>query len=242
MFDFQTSVVPQMKALQNSYTNNNLEKEVRDLFIDLFKKHLGESAFNAFVLGSPHLGSFDLVRKSINTDGISLLQSNVEETTTRYLYRAWKSGDVQKRGLHILRVYVKLLFGSLAEVTQLQHSIHEPYPTNLVEYKHGDPLLPDHYLTSRIYVDIDSLFADDSIKRIVSGMQSTLGARFVPEVRFRTLTTRSSMTFIFANNSGIRAHFIAKGALKNLDTTSLMWSLVDTDLMWNPADTTLMWS
>ena len=59
MFDFQTSVVPQMKALQNSYTNNNLEKEVRDLFIDLFKKHLGESAFNAFVLGSPHLGSID---------------------------------------------------------------------------------------------------------------------------------------------------------------------------------------
>lgn len=30
-------------------------------------------------------------------------------------------------------------------------------------------------------------------------------------------------------------------ALKNPDTTPLMWSLVDTDLMWNPLGTTLMW-
>ncbi|PKF35541.1 hypothetical protein [Acinetobacter proteolyticus] len=213
MFDFQSSVIPQMTPLQNSYTNNPFEKELRDLFIALFKKHLGEDAFNAFVLGSPHLGSFELVRKSINTDGISLLQSNVEETTTRYLYRAWKSGDVQKRGLHILRVYIKLLFGSLAEVVQLQHSIHEPYPTKLVEYKQGDPLLKDHYLTSRVYVDIDSSFADESIKRIASSVQSILAARFVPEIRFRTLSTRASMTFIFGNNGGIRAHFLARGEL-----------------------------
>ena len=204
-----------MTPLQKSYTNNSFEREIKELFIDLFKTHLGEATFNAFVLGSPHLGSFDLVRKSINTDGISLLQSNVEETTTRYLYRAWKSGDVQKRGLHILRVYVKLLFGSLAEVIQLQHSIHEPYPTKLVEYKPGDSLLPDHYLTSRVYVDIDSSFADESIKRIASSVQSILAARFVPEIRFKTLSTRSSMTFLFANNSGLRAHFIAKGTLVN---------------------------
>lgn len=215
MFDFQASVIPQMTPLQKSYTNNSFEREIKELFIDLFKTHLGEATFNAFVLGSPHLGSFDLVRKSINTDGISLLQSNVEEATTRYLYRAWKSGDVQKRGLHILRVYVKLLFGSLAEVTQLQHSIHEPYPTKLVEYKPGDPLLPDHYLTSRVYVDIDSSFADESIKRIASSVQSILAARFVPEIRFKTLSTRSSMTFLFANNSGLRAHFIATGTLVN---------------------------
>lgn len=215
MFDFQASVIPQMTPLQKSYTNNSFEREIKELFIDLFKTHLGEATFNAFVLGSPHLGSFDLVRKSINTDGISLLQSNVEETTTRYLYRAWKSGDVQKRGLHILRVYVKLLFGSLAEVIQLQHSIHEPYPTKLVEYKPGDSLLPDHYLTSRVYVDIDSSFADESIKRIASSVQSILAARFVPEIRFKTLSTRSSMTFLFANNSGLRAHFIAKGTLVN---------------------------
>ncbi len=241
MFDFQASVVPQMTALQHSYTNNSFEREIRDLFINLFKKHLGEAAFNAFVLGSPHLGSFDLVRKSINTDGISLLQSNVEETTTRYLYRAWKSGDVQKRGLHILRVYVKLLFGNLAEVTQLQHSIHETYPTRLVEYRPGDPLLPDHYLTSRVYVDIDSSLADESIKRIASGVQSTLAARFVPEIRFRTLSTKSSMTFLFANNTGLKAHFIAKGVLKNLDTSPSMWSLSSMDLMWNPITTLLMW-
>ena len=63
MFDFQASVIPQMTPLQKSYTNNSFEREIKELFIDLFKTHLGEATFNAFVLGSPHLGSFDLVRK-----------------------------------------------------------------------------------------------------------------------------------------------------------------------------------
>lgn len=213
-FDFKSSQVPQMVALEHSYTNNDMERELKELFLKLFKDMLGEDAFNAFVLGSPHLGSFNLVRKNINSDGISLLQSAVEETATRYLYRAWKSGDVQKRGLHILRMYIKLLFGNLAEVTQLQHSIHEVYPTKLVDYDPKVGLYEDHYLTSRVYVDIDSSLADESIKRIASSVQSVLPARFVPEIRFRTLTTRSTMTFHFANNAGVRAHFLAKGNLE----------------------------
>lgn len=210
-FDFKTSVVPQMKPLENSYTNDDFEREIKELFLNLFRDNLGEDAFNAFVLGSPHLGSFSLVQKYINADGISLLQSGGEEAATRYLYRAWKSGDVQKRGLHILRTYIKLMFGSLAEVTQQQHSKSEPYPTQLADYDPNFGLLENHFLTSRVFVDIDSSLADESIKRIASSVQSVLPARFVPEIRFRTLTTRSSMTFHFANGAGVRAHFIAKG-------------------------------
>lgn len=213
-FDFSRSVVPQMSALEASYTNNSFELELKQLFLRLFKEKLGEEAFNAFVLGSPHLGSYELVRKCINTDGVTLLQSNAEETATRYLYRAWKSGDVQKRGLHILRMYIKLLFGNLAEVTQQQHSNADPYPTKLIDYDPAKGLEDNCYLTSRVYVDIDSSFADDSIKRIASSIQTVLPARFVPEIRFRTLTTKSSLTFHFANNAGIRAHFIAKGNLE----------------------------
>lgn len=213
-FDFKSSTIPQMAALEKSHANSDFEREIKALFIDLFKSRLGDDAFNAFVLGSPHLGTFDLVRKCINADGISLLQSTVEETATRYLYRAWKSGDVQKRGLHILRMYIKLLFGNLAEVTQQQHSNNDVYPTNLVDYNPKIGLYEDHYLTSRVYVDIDSSLADESIKRIASSIQSVLPARFVPEIRFRTLTTRSAMTFHFANNAGVRAHFLAKGKLE----------------------------
>lgn len=210
-FDFKSSEIPQLTALEHSFAQNNLEKEIKALFINLFKDQLGTKSFNAFVLGSPHLGDFDLVQKSINSDGISLLRSNGEEIATRYLYRAWKSGDVQKRGLHILRMYIKLLFGNLAEVTQQQHSIHEEYPTKLVDYSPEVGLLEDHFLTSRIFVDIDTSLADESIKRIASSVQSLLPARFVPEIRFRTLTTKSSMTFHFANNAGVRVHFLATG-------------------------------
>lgn len=212
-FDFKSSVVPQMLPLERSFTQNLFEKELKALFISLFKSKLGDQSFNAFVLGSPHLGSFDLVRQCVNSDGISLLQSNGEEIATRYLYRAWKSGDVQKRGLHILRMYIKLLFGNLAEVTQQQHSVNEIYPNHLIDYDPAVGLYPDHYLTSRVYVDIDTSLADESIKRIASSVQSLLPARFVPEIRFRTLTTKSSMNFYFANNGGVRVHFIAQGKM-----------------------------
>lgn len=215
-FDFPLSEIPSLKSLENSFSNGDFEYEIKALFIHLFKKYLGEDTFNAFVLGSPHLGSFKLVQKAINRDGLSLLPNNVEETSTRYLYRAWKSGDVQKRGLHILRIYVKLLFGNLAEVTQLQHDKNVPYPTELKEYLPETGLLPNHFLTSRVYVDIDTSLASENIKKIASSIQSVLGARFVPEIRFMTFTTRSSLVFNFANNGGLKAHFIAKGTLKEV--------------------------
>lgn len=46
----------------------------------------------------------------------------------------------------------------------------------------------------------------------------------------------------FIGGTGVNANGATIiGALKNPDTTPLMWSLVDTDLMWNPLGTTLMW-
>lgn len=129
--DFSNAQLPRLLPLENSYTENEVEADLKQLFLDLFNDHLAADTFDVNVLGAAHLGSFDLVRKAVNADGLVLMQGDREEAATRYLYRAWKSGDVQGRGLHFLRTYLQMLFPNLCQVDQLWHDKAMPYPTGL---------------------------------------------------------------------------------------------------------------
>lgn len=216
IFDFESSQVPQLKALQNSYTNNDLEREIKELFIDLFKTHLGEESFNAFVLGAQHLGSYSLVQRSINEDGLVLINSDIIEATTRYLYRTWKSGDVQKRGLHIAKMYLRLLFGDNAQVSQLQQPIDLEYPATV----YLDPFDPNegvkegYFLTSRINLDVDFSISDQPIKQVVNSIQSVIPAKYVPELRFINITTQVYLDLKFIQFGALTTFYYAEGELQ----------------------------
>jgi len=119
-FDFPGAALPGITPLKESHANGQIEEELKGIFGELFSA-MAEETFDASVLGAPHLGSFDLVRRTVNHDGLVLLKGEREEAATRYLYRAWKSGDVQKRGLHFLRTYLQMLFPGQTEVKQLWH-------------------------------------------------------------------------------------------------------------------------
>lgn len=119
--DFPDAQLPRLLPLEQSFTVDAVESDLRQLLVDLFGSRLAASVFDANVLGAAHLGSFDLVRRSVNVDGLALLQGDREESSTRYLYRAWKSGDVQGRGLHFLRTYLQLLFPNDCDVVQMVH-------------------------------------------------------------------------------------------------------------------------
>lgn len=213
IFDFDSSQVPQMQALENSYTNNDLEKEIKELFLHLFKSKIGEDTFNAFVLGAQHLGSYPLVQKSLNSDGIALLNPEMAEIATRYLYRTWKSGDVQKRGLHIVRMYLRLLFGLGAEVSQLQQPRNEPYPSGLEPFDPKIGVKDGYFLTSRVNLDIDLSYSGLPVKQLTNNIQSVLPAKFLPELRFANITTKFEHELLFINFGQFTFHFIGTGYL-----------------------------
>lgn len=137
-FDFRLAELPEAAPLQHSAAATQIERELKDLFVELFAM-VGKDTFDAGVLGAAHLGSFDLVRKMVNHDGLVLLRGAREESATRYLYRAWKSGDVQKRGLHFVRTYLQLLFPGEASVKQLWHDKRHPYGTAFIANEPRDP-------------------------------------------------------------------------------------------------------
>lgn len=133
--DFSNAQLPRLLPLEASFAENDVEADLKQIFLDIFGSTLAADVFDVNVLGAAHLGSFDLVRKAVNTDGLVLLQGDREEAATRYLYRAWKSGDVQGRGLHFLRTYLQMLFPNQCDVEQLWHDKAYPYPTALYTTK-----------------------------------------------------------------------------------------------------------
>jgi len=133
--DFQNAKLPRLLPLEASYAENEVEADLKRLFLDLFSAKLSADSFDANVLGVAHLGSFDLVRKAVNMDGLVLLQGDREEAATRYLYRAWNSRNVQGRGIHFLRTYLQMLFPNLCEVEQLWQDKSLPYPQSLCAVK-----------------------------------------------------------------------------------------------------------
>lgn len=137
-FDFPGAHLPDIAPLRESFANGKIEEELKTLFGELFEG-VAHDTFDASVLGTPHLGSFELVRRTVNHDGLVLLKGEREEAATRYLYRAWKSGDVQKRGLHFLRTYLQLLFPGASEVKQLWHDKRFPYGDAFILNEPRDP-------------------------------------------------------------------------------------------------------
>jgi hypothetical protein len=194
MMDFPNAQLPELKPLKNSFVVDDVENDLRNLFIDLFELMLAEQSFDANVLGMAHLGSLDLVRKMINADGLSMLDVEREETTTRYLYKAWKSRRRNGRGFHFLRTYLQMLFPNVHYVEQMAQSKAHAYPTKLSALQYADS---SKYSTSRIRVSIQSPdITWDEIDKMEPILRSIIPARLV--LYFAKLSKSSRKNYIGA--------------------------------------------
>lgn len=186
-FDFPNAQLPALRPLENSYAENQEETELKALFLQVFREYLSEKLFDVNVSGAMHLGSYDLVRKMVNADGLALLQGDRVEAACRYLYRAWMSRDNRSRGMYFLRTYLQLLFPNLCAVDQMWHEIGKEYPNALHSSFDDNGFTPDPetmYLTSRIEIALDLTISTRSITTLTGIFRSILPARLVPQFRF----------------------------------------------------------
>ncbi len=203
--DFKNAQLPALTPLVNSFSVDDVEDELKRLFIDLFhysdppdapvtiiKKSFAESLFDANVLGAAHLGTFDLVKRSINADGLSLLPNNQEGPNTRYLYRAWRARNMQGRGLFFLKTYLRLLYGPSVTVEQQMQHTKYTYPNRLSDRKTtGDHA--NKYLTSRIHITLNVNDSSGDLSVIIPIISSIVPARIVP--RFYLSATSAGGVF-----------------------------------------------
>ena len=186
-FDFPNAQIPALTPLEKSYAQNAVEADLKRLFIDLYDEHLAEAVFDINVSGARHLGSFDLVRQSVNAEGLVLLQGDREEAATRYLYRAWATKDLQGRGLHFLRTYLQLLFPNVCRVEQMWQKKDAEYPYALytVLDEPDVEINPETmWLTSRVQIALDLSIQTRNITALTNIIKSITPARFIPQFLF----------------------------------------------------------
>lgn len=187
-FDYPFAETPKLSALQRSHAATKAEEDLKNLFIALFTTYLAGDFYDANVSGAQHLGSFDLVRRSVTSDGLTMPQGDRAEEAARYIYRAWKARDKNGRGMIFLKTYLQVLFPNLCEVAQLWQEKGKPYPTALHSTLENDgKFVPDpalHWLTSRIEIALDLTVEARSVLELTDIFRSIVPARLVPQFLF----------------------------------------------------------
>lgn len=179
--DFPNAQLPALTPIQKSFARDDIEADLKQVFLDLFETYLATDAFDVNVLGMAHLGTLGLVRKSVNADGLVLFPGEREEAATRYAYRAWKARNMQGRGLFFLKTYLQLLYPGYWDVEQQMQDKALLYPTALYDRStHGDDT--DKYLTSRLHIRLDVAGNITNVDSIVPVISAVLPARFVPKL------------------------------------------------------------
>jgi hypothetical protein len=180
--------------LQKSWAGNQLEADLKQLTVDLYTSMLKPMADRINVYGAPYLGDTPLIQQCIQQDGLTILNSGVD-TTTKYIFKAWRYRN-PKRGLHFARLYLKSLYGSNFNLSQMYQQIGGTYPNNLasaqdlVTYGY-DPA--SYFLTSRVQVDLDTGGTVPSA--LVNVLRTTLAARFVVTVRVAKFMSEVAGTY-----------------------------------------------
>lgn len=175
-----------LKPLGHSHSATQVEQELKELFVRLYAQSLKPVGDDIDVYGAPHLGTFDLVARNIDQDGLTVLRDAGEERI-RYLLKAWRHRNPE-RGLFFLRLYLAALFSGYAEVSQLWHDKVSTYPLGVrtgTEVTTNGGNLDDYYLTSRVRVDLDT---DMVPAKLLASMRSVVAARILLNVRIGKFT------------------------------------------------------
>lgn len=176
-----------LRPLYHSHEADQVEAELKDLFIKLYTDALAATADDINVYGAPHLGSFGLVERNIDQDGLTVLRETTEDRI-RYLFMAFRHRNPE-RGLHFLRLYLSALFGSDATVRQLWQKKGEPYPEYLrsvEEIAQESGSINDFFLTSRVRVDLDTEVLPS---KLLASLKSSVAARILLNVRVGRTTS-----------------------------------------------------
>lgn len=166
-----TQEVVDLAPLRESHEANQLEAELKALFITLLNQYVRPQERETNTVGTPHIGPFVQVERAVKSEGLSLYRKS-DDGAMRYLFRAWRARN-PKRGLHMLRAYLQLLWPDAWDVHQMWADKSVAYPLALVRADAGN-----HYLTSRVNVEV-SAGADDGRAALQLGpsLRSAIPAR-----------------------------------------------------------------
>lgn len=191
-----------LAPLRNSHEADQLETELKALFMQMFEQYVRPGLDAVATVGAPHLGGLDQLERAVKMDGIAL-QRAADEGAMRYLHKAFRARN-PKRGLHMLRAYLQALFGTGGwELVQQWQDSEFSYPTMLYE---NDG--PGRFLTTRIQARVIPTGLAKTPELMAQAFRSVLPARMLLRVALMANPYQSSVgMFLGAAATVLRQQF-----------------------------------
>lgn len=174
------------------------EKQLQQLFIDVFNEVFADQVSDIHHYGMPHLGSPKVVERFTKQDGLVVLRRPTSsDLIMRIIYTDWKSLG-SRRGLAFLEFVLQMLLGNQWKIYRLYHSSSrvEKYPELVTLMRTADS-----FLTSRIMIDLSQDVDFSEILELSPVLFRLVPANIVPSlsssVEFTDLSNLSAaMGFI----------------------------------------------
>ncbi len=180
-----------LAPLRRSHEADQLETELKALFMAMFDQYVRPGLDAVATAGAPHLGSIDQLERAVKVDGIALQRADVG--VMRYMHKAFRARN-PKRGLHMLRAYLQVMFGSDGwELDQKWQDQGQPYPTSL-----HDEEAPGRFLTTRLHAKVVSTGLARSPELMAQAFRSVLPARMLLDVSLISYPFESGMRMFMA--------------------------------------------
>lgn len=188
-------VAPDLGPLVQSHEDGQLEAELKAIFIQLFNEQIRPAQARVETSGVPHLGPFEQIEQAVKAEGLSLIRK-VDEAPMRYAFKSWRARN-PKRGLHMLKVYLQMLWPNSWKASQMWMPVGGAYPADVVDAAsyaatHGGASVESaagYFLTSRVNVEISGSATDGSdVLQVAGALRSVMPARMVLYV---TVTQRA---------------------------------------------------
>lgn len=190
---------PSLAPLAGSFEQNQLESELKKVFLAVFEKLVRERERALNLYGMAHLGGDELVARNLYGDGLAVIRRDAERV--RFLLKAWRARN-PKRGMLFLRTYLQTIWPNEWRIDQFWHPIATAleYPAHKTTY--GSP--KTHFLTSRVRVGV-TVEADDGTGLVAmqKALRSTLAARLVLELVLNVEMENAGATGLGLSNGGV---------------------------------------
>lgn len=111
---------PTLQPLQNSFEYDQLESELKAIFIEVFESMIRERERRLNLYGMPHLGDTDLIERALKDSGLAIVRR--DDTRMSFLLKAARSRN-PRRGMIFLRQYLQSVWPNVWQVQPLWHPI-----------------------------------------------------------------------------------------------------------------------
>lgn len=169
---------PELAPLRESHEATEVESELKALFMEMFEDLVRPGEREVNTVGTPHLGPFSQVERAVKNEGLALYRGS-DENAMRFLFRAWRARN-PKRGLHMLKCYLQLLWPNGWSVSQLYQKASSTYPTDLYSVDEAG-----RFLTSRVRIGIAQGDATEAeVIGAIPALRSVVPARILLDIIF----------------------------------------------------------